>query len=109
MKFTTIYQGDNKIELFNSFFGKETIKVNNSIVSEKYSFFGTTHHFNINENGSGEIPCTLNMKLTIYGVAIDFYKGEDPIIVAENNKIRWPFIIGFIILCFFIGWMTAKL
>lgn len=28
MKYTTIYLGENKIEIFNSIIGRETIKVN---------------------------------------------------------------------------------
>ena len=38
MKFTTIYLEENIIEIHNSFLGKETIKVNNKIVSEIRSF-----------------------------------------------------------------------
>jgi hypothetical protein len=40
MKFTAIYLEENIIEIHNSFLGKETIKVNNEIVSEIRSFFG---------------------------------------------------------------------
>lgn len=35
MKYTTVYLDENKIELFNTILGKETIKVNGEIVSEK--------------------------------------------------------------------------
>ncbi|MDA9069641.1 hypothetical protein N9K07_02695 [Arenitalea sp.] len=38
----------NKIEFFNSFFGKETILVNGKKTSEKYSITGTYHFFKIN-------------------------------------------------------------
>ncbi|WP_154199772.1 hypothetical protein [Ancylomarina sp. 16SWW S1-10-2] len=42
MKFTTIYLEGNTIEVHNSFLGKETIKVNNKIISEKRSFLVVT-------------------------------------------------------------------
>ena len=35
MKFTTIYLDENKIEIVSSFAGKETIKVNDEVVSQK--------------------------------------------------------------------------
>lgn len=36
MKFSTVYIGDNKIDLYNSILDKETVKVNDEIVSSKY-------------------------------------------------------------------------
>ncbi|WP_158614712.1 hypothetical protein [Flavobacterium sp. RSP49] len=50
MKFTTITLGTNKIEVFNSFIGKETIVLNGKVVSEKNSITGATHHFKMIEN-----------------------------------------------------------
>lgn len=52
MKFTTIYLGENKIELFNSLLGKETVKVNDEMVSSKFSITGTEHLFSIKEQGN---------------------------------------------------------
>jgi hypothetical protein len=59
MKFTTIYLEKNIIEIHNSFLGKETIKVNNEIVSEICSFFGAEHGFKLNEKGS-TTDCIIN-------------------------------------------------
>ncbi len=47
MKYTTIYIGENKIEVFNTLLGIEKIKVNGEIVSRKFSIFGTEHNFTI--------------------------------------------------------------
>ena len=72
MKFTTIFLENNKIEIHNSILGKETIKVNNAIVSSKSSITGTEHSFNIIENGI-ETNCKVKMGFNLYGVAMDFY------------------------------------
>ena len=45
MKLTTVYLGDKKIEFFNSLIGMETVKVNNEVVSSKFSITGTEHLF----------------------------------------------------------------
>lgn len=62
MKFTTIYLGENKIELFNSLHGRETVKVYDEIVSSKFSLTGTQHLFKINEQGT-ESKCKLVLDL----------------------------------------------
>jgi len=48
MKYYEYNMESNKIEFFNSFFGKETILVNGKKTSEKYSITGTYHFFKIN-------------------------------------------------------------
>ena len=48
MKYYEYNMESNKIEFFNSFFGKETILVNRKKTSEKYSITGTYHFFKIN-------------------------------------------------------------
>jgi hypothetical protein len=40
MKYTTVHLDKNKIELFNTLLGKETVKVNGEIVSEKVQLQG---------------------------------------------------------------------
>ena len=81
MKFTTIYLDENTIEVSNSFLGKETIKVNNKIVSEKSSFFGAEHNFKINEGGKN-IDCLIKIGFSINGAAFNFYKNNKPIIIS---------------------------
>ena len=85
MKFTTVHLGNNKIELFNSLFGKETIRVNNEIVSEKRSILGTEHLFNIKEN-ENEIACKLVTGFGLNGVVIDLFKDGKPIIESPKNN-----------------------
>ena len=85
MKFTTVYLENNKIELFNSIFGKETIRVNNEIVSEKRSILGTEHLFTIREN-ENEVECKLVTGFGLNGAVIDLYKDGKPIIESPKNS-----------------------
>lgn len=97
MKFTTIYLENNKIEIFNSIQGKETIKVNNEIVSSKYSFFGAEHNFSIIENGM-ESPCKIVLGLGLNGTVFDFYKNGNPVIESPKSG-----CLGIIIIIFIAG------
>lgn len=81
MKFTTIYLEENTIEVYNSFLGKETIKVNNEIVSEKSSFFGAEHNFKLHEDGKN-IDCRIKIGFSINGAVFDFYKNNKPVIIS---------------------------
>lgn len=96
MKFTTIYQGANKIELFNSLIGKETVKVNGLIVSSEYSFSGTDHVFTIDEDGA-PVECKLVTGFGLNGVVIDFYKNGQPIIESPKTGCTVFFLIGAVI------------
>lgn len=84
MKFTTIYLGDNKIEIFNSLIGKERITVNGEEVSSKFSITGAEHHFEISENGENS-QCKIITGLGANGVVIDFYKDDKPIIESPKS------------------------
>jgi hypothetical protein len=98
MKYTTVHLDNNKIELFNSVFGKETIKVNNEIVSEKRSIMGTEHLFKIKENDN-EVECKLVTGFGLNGVVFDLYKDKKPIIESpKNNFIGIILIVGFTII-----------
>ncbi len=83
MKFATIYLDQNKIEIDNSIFGKETIRLNGSVVSKKYSLLGTKHQFFILENEK-KIKCQLNLGYGPNGVVMDLYKNNQPVI--ESNR-----------------------
>lgn len=85
MKLTTIYLEENKIEIFNSLLGKEKIKVNNEIVSEKFSFSGTEHHFKIKENDEFK-DCKIKIGFGAHGVVFSLYKENQPIIESNENK-----------------------
>lgn len=84
MKYFTIYLDDNKIEIFNSILGKETIKVNKEIVSAKFSIIGTKHNFSIIENGTPS-NCKIITRFGLNGVKINFYKNDKPIIETPKN------------------------
>jgi hypothetical protein len=48
MKYAEFNIDSYKIEYLNSLLGNERILVNNTEVSNKFSFFGTKHRFNLN-------------------------------------------------------------
>ena len=87
MKYITINLGENKIEVHNSLLGKETIKLNDKIVSDKYSVFGTEHYFNINENGK-EVKFKIEISSSFQGVVFNLYKDGKPVIVYHKNTLR---------------------
>ncbi|MBK8627774.1 MAG: hypothetical protein IPN86_20090 [Saprospiraceae bacterium] len=84
MKYTTIYLDENRIEIFNSLLGKETIKVNGEIVSCKFSITGTEHHFKLTEN-EVESDCKIITGFGVNGVVIDFYKNDKPLIESPKG------------------------
>jgi len=88
MKYTTVHLNGNKIELFNTLLGKETVKVNGKIVSEKRSLKGTEHIFQINEN-----TYKLTTGMNINGVVFSLYENDKPIIEMPKNKFAFYLIV----------------
>ncbi|AFL83377.1 hypothetical protein Belba_0723 [Belliella baltica DSM 15883] len=84
MKYTTIFLDNKKIEIFNSLLGKETIKVDDQIVSSKYSIFGADHHFSLKEEENTN-HYQFKFSLGINGIVYDFYKNGKPIIESEKE------------------------
>ena len=84
MKFTTITLGTNKIEVFNSFIGKETIVLNGKVVSEKNSITGATHHFKMIENEQ-EVACKFIFGYGANGVVMSLYKDNKPVIESQRS------------------------
>lgn len=95
MKATTIYLDENKIELFNSLLGNEMVKVNGEQVSYKFSIWGAKHRFKIIENGQ-EIDCELITGTGLFGLAIDLYKDEQPIIKSQKFGCLVWLLISFV-------------
>jgi len=97
MKCFTIYHEGNKIEVFNSIWGKETITLNDEIVSSKYSVFGSEHIFK-STNDSGYYR--LDIGFSYNGVCFSLYK-DDKVIIESTKRGRWliillaSFILGF--------------
>lgn len=48
MKYYTYLHNGYKIEFFKTYFGKETVFVDEKLVSEEHSIIGATHFFKIN-------------------------------------------------------------
>ena len=94
MIFTTIYLGENKIELSNLFLGKETVRVNDEIVSSKCSITGIEHVFHILENDK-KVVCKLVTGYGMSGVVIDLYKEGKPIISSPRFALLGIFLILF--------------
>jgi len=106
MKFTTIYLDENKITFSNSWLGKETIHVNDELVSSKYSFGGTEHLFTIPDK-NGVANCKLVTGFGNTGVVIDLYKNDKPIIESPKNGsaialfLLFGMAVGFVIVNYF--------
>jgi hypothetical protein len=86
MKHVTINLEDNKIEFYNTILGKETIKVNGKIVSEKSSMTGTEHNFTITEN-TNEMPYKFTTGFGINGAIFNLYKNGKPIIESPKSNL----------------------
>jgi len=95
MKFSTIQLGNNKIEIFNSYLGKETIMLNGKIVSEKNSIRGAKHIFKMLENDR-QVSCKLNLGYGANGVVMDLY--VDNVAVIESPRSSFLVISTIIIL-----------
>ena len=104
MKFSTVQLDDNKIEIFNSYLGKETIKLNGVIVSEKNSISGGTHIFKIVKNDK-EADCKIILGYGSNGVVMDLF--VDNVAVIQSPKSS--FIIIFIIVGFIIGIVLVQM
>jgi len=104
MKFSTIQLGNNKIEIFNSFLGKETIIVNGKIASEKNSIRGAKHTFKMLENDR-QVNCKLNLGYGSNGVVMDLY--VDNVAIIESP--RSSFLVISTIIIFIILVVTTQI
>ena len=104
MKFSTVQLGNNKIEIFNSYLGKETIMVNGKIVSEKNSIRGAKHTFKMLEN-ERQVNCKLNLGYGTNGVVMDLY--VDNIAIIESP--RSSFLVISTIIIFIIGTLAMQI
>lgn len=92
MLISSIYYQDSKIDIYNSWLGKETIKVNGQTVSSKSSIFGSTHHFTINMQGE-EKQCKFVAALGYGGIVFDFYVDDQPIVESPKNGFYYTAIM----------------
>lgn len=96
MKFTTVYLDENKIEVFNSIIGQETIKVNGEIVSQQYSILGAEHNFTVTENGTIS-NCKLKMGLGLNGVVFDLFKNNKPVVESPKSGYLTLLVLLFLV------------
>jgi len=85
MLVSSIYHQNSKIDIYNSWLGKETIKVNGQTVSSNWSIFGSTHHFVINSDGE-EKQCKFVASLGNGGMVFDFYVDGKPVLESPQNR-----------------------
>lgn len=104
MKFTTICIGKNKIELFNSIWGKETVKVNDEVVSSRLSFTGTNHIFKIKEDEK-EVEYKLSTGFCIDGFLTDLYKDGEPVITSDKDS--YFRIINLAVVIVIVAWLIG--
>lgn len=79
--------GNTRIEFFNSFSGKETVRVNGQVVSSKSSILGTDHRFEVVENGNIVRYCLLTKMGGITMVMIDLVRNHE--YVLRNHPIPY--------------------
>jgi hypothetical protein len=82
MRYLTLNINKNtRIDIDNSIWGKETIRYNVEVVSEKQSFLGAVHTFEKPENGEVakyEVRIGLNM---YKGVTFDIFRDNQAILL----------------------------
>lgn len=82
MRYLTLNINPNtRIDIDNSIWGKETIKYNDEVVSEKSSIFGKVHNFEKFENNEVakyEIHIGLNL---FKGVTFNIYRNNQAILL----------------------------
>lgn len=93
MNFAKVYNNEDVIQISNSLLGKETIRVNDEIVSEKSSLFGTTHYFDLYQNDE-VIECSITTGFGFNGAVFDFHKGGLPIV--ESQKVGNKAIVAIV-------------
>ncbi len=82
MRYLTLNINPNtRIDIDNSVWGKETIKYNDEIVSEKSSVFGSVHNFEKSENGE-IVKYEVRIGLNIFrGVTFNIFRNNQAILL----------------------------
>lgn len=109
MKVITVHFGESKIELRNTIWGKETILVNDKLVSSKYTAFGGTgHKFMVDEDGE-EANYSVKYRMG-FGVAFDIWRNGEPVLESPKYGFwRLALLLIFAIVSFRLmaeyGWL----
>lgn len=94
MKLITIYNAHNRIEIHNSIWGRETITVNDKVVSSKFSFFGATHKFTVSENDQ-DVSYSAKIRFG-FGLVVDIFRAGEPILEFPKYG-AWRFVLMIIV------------
>jgi hypothetical protein len=88
---------ETTLTLDNSILGKETIKINNQIMSEKSSLWGSTHMFDYTDLGEKmhfEVIIRFNL---LNGILIDVSKNGEAILTEPKEFLKKRFYVSFAI------------
>ncbi len=98
MKYVSYNVDNHSIEVYNSITGIETIKVNNEVVSEKFSFFGTDHSLQINNQFY-----TLKSGIEFFGFSFKVFSNGKPLKLVNliSKKEKNSILLKKIVLVFF--------
>jgi hypothetical protein len=80
----------NKVEIdISHFTGRETIYYNGEMVSEKRSFWGGLHSFNVKENGvDAQYEVKVGLSFPTTGATIVISRNGE-LLYADKNMIGW--------------------
>ena len=101
MKVVTFQVDGHKIELYNSWLGKETVKVDDQIVSSAYSMWGMSHKFNLEEDAQHQYRIETSIGGYPSMVNINLYRNDEALVIWHNSR------SGMIILFFLVGLIAA--
>jgi len=104
MKVVTFQVDDHKIELYNSLLGKETVMVDDKIVSSAYSLWGMSHKFNLEEDALHQYRIETSIGGYPSMVNINLYRNDEALVMWHNSRsmmIIFFFLIGLIAAIFF--------
>ena len=86
MKCAEYYLDNHKVEVFNSLFGKVTVVLDGTTISEKYALFGSEHFFTLNNNA---YSLMLGVKIAqIRGRSVEIRKNGLPIPMEDHFSLN---------------------
>jgi hypothetical protein len=82
MRLFAVFAGDNEISVHNNYWnGVETVRYNGEKVSSKFSWFGATHHFTVEEDGE-LVDYEVEVGFTLNGVSANVWRNNSPIMIG---------------------------
>jgi hypothetical protein len=95
MKLATYQIENTTVAVYNSPLGKESVKVNGQLVSEKFSFWGTEHYFTIGTDHYSVRPY-LNFRSSC-GMGVKVHKNGRPLDVEATYEKKNPWKVVLLI------------